>query len=262
MNRSARHAAILELLADSGRVEVEDIVAQLGVSPATARRDLDALAERQLLSRTHGGAVAHSVAYDLPLRYKRSQHADAKDAIARAASGMVPRGATVGICGGTTTTALAEALTMRADVQEASAEPGLTMVTNSVNIAMGLAPREQIKTVLTGGVLHPRSYEAVGNFADAVLNAMTLDFAFIGVVGIDPVLGATGHDEREAVVNRAMATRAQTAVIVADSSKIGERAFAVIGGPELFHTVITDSGATVEQVSSLEAAGYRVIVAE
>ena len=185
MNRAERLSAVLDLLAESGQVEVDQIVERLDVSPATARRDLDALAEQQLLTRTRGGAVAHSVAYDLPIRYKNQQNPEAKAAIARAASALVPRGAVIGLCGGTTATAIADALMSRADIMEPSPEPSLTVVTNAINIAMQLAMRPQIKTVVTGGVVHARSYELVGSYVDTVLGSITLDLAFIGVNGVD-----------------------------------------------------------------------------
>ncbi|MCD2499433.1 MULTISPECIES: DeoR/GlpR family DNA-binding transcription regulator [Microbacterium] len=262
MNRDQRLSAILDLLGEAGRIEVEDIVERLAVSPATARRDLDALAEQQLLNRTRGGAVAHSVAYDLPLRYKNQRHVDSKAAIAGRASEITPRGAVIGLCGGTTTTAIADALMSRADLQDPSPEPGLTVVTNAINIAMHLAARDQIKTVITGGVLHARSYEVVGSYADSVLGAMNLDIAFIGANGLDAAVGASASDEREAAVNRLMAQRAERAVLVVDSSKIGTRSFAAIGGAELFDTVITDDAVSPEQLEALRTAGYQVIVAE
>lgn len=261
MNRAERLSAVLGLLAETGQVEVDQIVERLDVSPATARRDLDALAEQQLLTRTRGGAVAHSVAYDLPIRYKHQQNPEAKAAIARAASALVPRGAVVGLCGGTTATAIAGALMARADIMEPSPEPSITVVTNAVNIAMQLAMRPQIKTVVTGGVVHARSYELVGAYVDAVLGSVTLDLAFIGVNGIDAVLGPTSHDEREAAVNALMASRATHAVLVADASKIDKRAFAAIGHPRLFSTIITDSSATIEQRQRLADSGYEVIIA-
>ncbi|GAA1765741.1 DeoR/GlpR family DNA-binding transcription regulator [Agromyces humatus] len=262
MNRAERLSAVLDLLAEHGQVEVDQIVERLDVSPATARRDLDALASQQLLTRTRGGAVAHSVAYDLPLRYKNQQNPASKSAIARAASALVPRGAVIGLCGGTTATAIVEELLTRADIMEPSADPGLTVVTNAINIAMQLAVRPQIKTVVTGGVVHARSYELVGSYTDAVLGSITLDYAFIGVNGIDPVVGPTSHDEREAAVNALMASRAAHAVLVADSSKLDKRAFAAIGSGRLFSTLITDSGATSEQLARLADRGYDVIVAE
>jgi DeoR family transcriptional regulator of aga operon len=261
VNRTERLRAVLDLLAQTGQIEVDDIVDRLGVSPATARRDLDALAAQQLLSRTRGGATGQSVAYDLPLRYKQGRNAEQKQAIAEAASALVPRGAVVGLSGGTTSTAVATALGTRSDVSEGGPTPTLTVVTNAINIAAQLLMRPQIKVVMTGGVVQPRSYELVGPYTDAVLQRITLDFAFIGVNALDPRLGPRVHDEHEAAVNALMASRAHHAVLVADSSKIGHRAFAAVGEPGAFETFITDSGITHEQRAAFEDAGVRVIVA-
>lgn len=247
MNRAERLNAVLDLLAETGQIEVEDIVAKLDVSAVTARRDLDALASQQLLTRTRGGAVGQSVAYDLPIRYKREQHAPEKLRIAQAASALVPRGSVVGLCGGTTSTAVASVLGSRPDLMEPSPHPNLTVVTNAINIAAQLVMRPQIKTVVTGGVVHARSYELVGPYSDVVLERITMDIAFIGVNGIDPVVGPTVHDEGEASVNSLMARRATRAVVVADSSKIGRTAFATLGGPTILSTLITDDGITAEQ---------------
>ncbi len=261
MNRAERLNAVLDLLAETGQIEVEEIVAKLDVSAATARRDLDALASQQLLTRTRGGAVGQSVAYDLPIRYKREQHAPEKLRIAQAASALVPRGSVVGLCGGTTSTAVASVLGSRPDLMEPSPHPNLTVVTNAINIAAQLVMRPQIKTVVTGGVVHARSYELVGPYSDVVLEKITMDIAFIGVNGIDLVVGATVHDEGEASVNSLMARRATRAVVVADSSKIGRKAFATLGGPTILTTLITDDGITAEQRAAFIEQGIEVIVA-
>jgi len=261
MNRAERLNAVLDLLAEAGQVEVDDIVAKLDVSAATARRDLDALASQQLLTRTRGGAIGQSVAYDLPIRYKREQHAPEKLRIAQAASALVPRGAVIGLCGGTTSTAVATVLGSRPDLMEPSPHHSLTVVTNAINIAAQLVMRPQIKTVMTGGVVHARSYELVGPYSDVVLEKITMDIAFIGVNGIDPFVGATVHDEGEASVNSLMARRATRAVVVADSSKIGRKAFATLGGPKVLTTLITDDGITGEQRAAFVEQGIEVIVA-
>jgi len=185
MNRTERLNAILNLLAEAGQVEVEDIVGRLGVSPATARRDLDSLANERLLTRTRGGATAGSVAYDLPGRYNRDDHAAQKQQIAQAASDLIPKGAVVGLCGGTTSTALAQILSTRPDLMEPSNRPTLTVVTNAINIAAQLAVRPNFKIMVTGGIVNPRSYELVGPYTDIILARVALDFAFIGINGID-----------------------------------------------------------------------------
>lgn len=257
MKRAARLNAILDLLAAAGEVTVEELVERFGASQATTRRDLDSLAEQRLLTRTHGGAVAQTVAYELPIRYKSHLRTQEKDRIAQAAAAMVAPGTVVGLSGGTTTTAIAAALAARDDL----AESRITVVTNAVNIAAQLATRPDIKVVVTGGVIHSRSYELVGPFVEQLLRGVRLDIAFIGVNGMDAESGASTHDEREAAVNRVMAERARRAVIVTDSSKLGSVAFAAVGGVEQFSTVITDSGADAGAVAALRNAGYEVITA-
>lgn len=258
MKRAARLNAILDLLAADGEVNVDELVEQFGASAATTRRDLDSLAEQRLLTRTHGGAVAHSVAYELPIRYKSHQRSQQKESIAQAAAALVAPGMVVGLSGGTTTTAIAAALAARDDLAAGS---GITVVTNAVNIAAQLATRPDIKVVVTGGVIHSRSYELVGPFVEQLLRGVRLDIAFIGVNGMDAVAGATTQDEREAAVNRMMAERARRAVVVTDSSKIGTVAFAAVGGPELFPVLLTDDGADAATLAAFRDAGYEVLTA-
>lgn len=262
MNRSLRLASLLELLAERGQLQVDEIVSALQISPATARRDLDTLAEQRLLARTRGGALSLDVAYDLPIRYKSEQNADLKQWIANAASAMVGRDSVVGLSGGTTSTAVASTLAARPDIAEQTAGPALTIVTNAVNIASQLAMRPQIKTVLTGGILNPRSYELVGPFAEATLQELTIDIAFIGANGIDAVMGPTLHNELEAKVNALMARRAERAVIVADSTKIGKRAFASMNLSRGHTTLLTDSGITVDQQRAFAESGIEVVVVD
>lgn len=260
MEKTERLNAVLDLLAAHGHVQVEEIVSQLNVSPATARRDLDALAAQRLLTRTRGGATMEAVAYDLPTRYTRDENTQQKQAIAQAASALVPRGAVIGLCGGTTSTAIAQALGMRRDLMEPSNKPTLTVVTNAINIAVQLVVRPNIRVMVTGGVVNPRSYELVGPYTDVILQRVALDFAFVGVNGLDPDVGPTVSDDGEAAVNSLMSRRASETYIVADSSKIGVRSFATLTG-YVFSNLITDSGITADQKAAFEARGTKIIVA-
>ena len=79
MRQAERLGIILEELSAGGSVAVAELSPRLGVSPATIRRDLELLEEQRLLSRTHGGAVAHGVAYELPLRYRTGRHRSAAE---------------------------------------------------------------------------------------------------------------------------------------------------------------------------------------
>ncbi|MEU0724117.1 DeoR/GlpR family DNA-binding transcription regulator [Streptomyces sp. NPDC006140] len=257
MPRDARWKALLELLVERGRLDVEEAAGELGVSAATIRRDFDRLAEQQMLVRTRGGAVVHGVSYELPLRYKTARNASEKHRIAKAVADLVAPGEAVGLTGGTTTTEVARALAVRGDL--ASGSPALTVVTNALNIANELAVRPQFKIVLTGGVARAQSYELVGPLADAVLGQITMDVAVLGVVAFDVTHGAAAHDEAEAAVNRLLCERAERVVVAADSSKLGQRAFARICAVEAVDTLVTDAAADAATLRRFEEAGLRVV---
>jgi len=256
-----RHAgnAASVLVAGRTRLTVADAVAKLDVSEATIRRDFDALARQQLVSRTRGGVVATSVAYDLPLRYKTARNAEAKERIGSVAAQQVRLGEVVGLNGGTTTSALARAVAARPDLAEATERPAVTVVTNALNIATELVLRPYVKTVTTGGVARPQSYELIGPLATRLLEELHLDVAFIGVNGLDLRGGATAHHEGEAGINALMARRARRVVVVADATKLGRVAFARICALEQIDSVVTDRAADGAVVDAIEMAGVEVV---
>ncbi|MCX4694975.1 DeoR/GlpR family DNA-binding transcription regulator [Streptomyces sp. NBC_01408] len=257
MTRKERWQALLDLLVDRGELEVEPAAEALGVSAATIRRDLDQLAEQQLLVRTRGGAVLHGVSYELPLRYRTSRRAAEKRRISEAVAALVTPGEVIGLTGGTTTTEVARALVGRPDL--ATGTPALTVVTNALNIAGELVIRPQFKIVLTGGVARPQSYELTGPLAEQVLGQLSVDTAVLGVDGFDPADGAATRHEDEASINRLLCERAHRVVIAADSSKLGARAFARICATSSVDVLVTDTGLTPDVAAAFEAAGVEVL---
>jgi DeoR/GlpR family transcriptional regulator of sugar metabolism len=258
MGSHERWTRLLEVLGDKGRIEVAEAAELLGVSTATVRRDMEELARQQLLTRTRGGAVLSGVAYDLPLRYKAARQADEKHRIARAAAALIPPGAVVGVNGGTTTSDVARELAIRADLADRGTATALTIVTNAINIANELAVRPYVKTVVTGGVARANSYELTGPLATMVLQAISLDYAILGVNAVDPRFGAATHDEGEASANRAMAERAEKVIVVADATKLGRRAFAQVCDAAEISVLITDREAPEEIVERFTAQGVEV----
>ncbi|MEV0055541.1 DeoR/GlpR family DNA-binding transcription regulator [Saccharopolyspora shandongensis] len=258
MDRHARLSALLDLLGERGKVTVDEIAEELHASAATVRRDLDHLAEQQLLTRTRGGAVAQNISYDLPLRYKAARNAREKGRIARAAAAMVSPGAVVGVNGGTTTTEIARSLVSRADIGDAGERTSLTIVTNALNIANELVVRPQVKIVVTGGVARPQSFELTGPLGTHLLEEITLDIVFLGVDAVDPSRGAFAHNEAEASINRLMTERANRVVVVADSSKLDRSAFAHICPVESIDMLLTDSNAPADLIQRFDAAGVPV----
>ncbi|GAB2836358.1 DeoR/GlpR family DNA-binding transcription regulator [Lentzea nigeriaca] len=252
MRQEQRLAAILGKLADTGSVTVTGLADDLGTSVASIRRDLQALEEQKLLKRTHGGAVAVEVIYELPLRYRVGRREE-KRQIAEAAAQLLTESVhSVGFNGGTTTTELARLL---------ATTRSLKVVTNALNIASDLCSRPTVDLVVTGGGVRPESYELVGPIADRALAGISLDLVFLGVDGIDARGGITTHDEVEAQTDNCLLRTAHRVVVLADGSKVGKRAFSRIAAISEVHMVITDSSAPSDELDRLRAAGVEVVVA-
>lgn len=249
MNQATRLRYILDRLSEENSLDVEDLVRTLGVSAATVRRDLEKLHDQRLLERRHGGAVALSGLYELPLRYRGSLRGEEKQRIARAAIDHVHNGTTVALTGGTTTTEVSRMLTHRT---------GVTVVTNAVNIGAELAVRPNVRLIMSGGVARAASYELTGPLAEDVLGQLNVELIFLGVDGITAAAGTTTHDEVEARTNRIMAERAAKVIVVADGTKVGRVALARICDVGDIHMLITSQGADANELALLKTCGVTV----
>ena len=134
-----------------------------------------------------------------------------------------------------------------------------TVTADAMNVANELAVRQHIKIVVTGGVTRGQSYELIGPFATLVLAELTLDWAILGVDALDPRAGATAHHEGEASINHLMADRAKQVMVVADSSKLGQRAFARVCAVDEIDVIVTDRGASPASLAAFAERGIRIL---
>lgn len=255
--RAARWSAMLDHLATSGRLEVARAAELLGVSEATVRRDFAELADRQLVTRTHGGIVAAAVAYELPFRYRSGQHDEARAAIAQVAATLPEPGTVVGFNGGTSTTAAARSFCARDDLGAG----GTSIVTNALNIASEVVLRPHVRCVSLGGVARPESYELTGPIAAAALAQLWLDVAIIGVNAFSAHEGATCRLEDEAAIVAMMVERAQRVVVVATADKIGGRTLAAICAADEVDDLVTTADADPHHLDALRERGVQIHLA-
>jgi DeoR family transcriptional regulator of aga operon len=253
--KNRRYHAILDALQQSGSIAVEELSAKLNVSVVTIRRDLDELAEQGLLNRTHGGAISgHPLLYE-PFKNDRSfmeqvkRLADEKRRIGRAAAAMVQPGETIAVTPGTTTAEIIRGLPFNSNI---------TVVTNTVNIAMELSKRKDINVFVTGGHLRGDWFSLVGATAVQALNNLLIHKLFIGADGLDVEWGASCHNADESELNSALLRRARRRIAVVDHTKFNVVAGWRICDISSVQAIITDTGASDEIVAPFEAKGIAV----
>ncbi|TFV99995.1 DeoR/GlpR family DNA-binding transcription regulator [Leifsonia flava] len=254
------------LVADRGFVRVRDLAVAFGVTDVTARADLDQLEREGLIRRVHGGAVPSTdpAATAIARRPERepsfeealSASAGPKESIGEAAAALVSSGQSVILDVGTTTLQVARSLRARRDLDD------VTIFTNGLSIALELESAiPRFTVVLTGGTLRPRQHSLVDPLARGILADLRADIAFIGCNGVDVERGVTNANLPEAAVKIAMIRAAGRAVVVADSSKLGEVHLARISSLDEVDILVTDAAAPAVLLGEFEQAGLTVLPA-
>jgi DeoR family transcriptional regulator of aga operon len=249
-----RRRAVLEMINRQGRVVISDLSRHFKVSSVTARADINALCKRDLLVRSHGGAIRKSnMPVDLPLDVKESQHHEEKVQIGYAAAALVNEGQTVLLDSGTTTLEVARAIRKRKLSR-------LTVITNSLSVAWELSAATEITMIMVGGVLRHISRSFAGPQAQKMISELRVDHFFLGVDGLEAEMGPSTPDILEAELNAAMIRSAREVTIVTDSSKIGRSSLSLIAPIGSIHRIITDSGISAHDREILKSKGLKVIV--
>lgn len=247
-----RRAKIKSILERQGRCLVGDLAKELNVSEVTIRQDLDVLEEHGILQRTHGGAILKSQnGLEQPFQIVETSHKSEKQRIAAAALQCIAAGDTIILDVGTTVTELAKRLIKY--------KP-LTVFTNALNIATILESDTDITTIVTGGTLRSAQHSLVNPYADAILQKIHVDIAFLGANGVSVECGVTNVNIAEAEMKTAFIKASQRRILLADSSKIGKIALAKVADLNEIDLLITDSAAPADAIEALRAKELEVKV--
>lgn len=260
MKVARRREAMLKAVL-SGMTEVAELCEHFGMSEATVRRDLRALADERLILRTYGGAASVSMhAREESLEQRRQTFRAEKDAIGQAAAAHVAEGDTVFLDSGTTTAALARALAGRENIH---------VVTNNLLVVQILAA-SKVHLTLIGGEVRESSMCTLGAIAQLALTRITVDKAFLGADGVVPGRGLCEATADQAYLKECLMRQAASIFVLATSDKLNrdsQQHWAPIEKP---WTLITDAtaphaglhafenvaGITIESVSAPRAGGH------
>ncbi|MBV8627151.1 MAG: DeoR/GlpR transcriptional regulator [Paraburkholderia sp.] len=246
-----RHQYILSQVAKTGALSVAELVRELNVSRETIRRDLNTLAGRGLLVTTHGGALS-SDRREPDLDTREAANAGAKRVIGERAAQFVPDGASVVIDSGSTTQAVARALTDRHK---------LTIYTNDWRIALLLGRRNDNRVTLLGGELADFEDATFGLDTVQQLSQYHADFAFIGAGGISNDAWLTDYTRMVAEVRSRMIAAAGMVIVVADNSKFGRVTPVRINGFETVRYVVTELAPDRALTRAIAARGPEILIA-
>jgi DeoR family fructose operon transcriptional repressor len=246
-----RRQKVLELVNERGFIALAELAKTLNTSESTIRRDLDYWDQHGLIKRTHGGAMFREDVQGLPaLEDRTSREIEEKGEIAKAAAARIQNGDSILIDGGTTTLELAKLLVDRP----------LQIITNSLPIANLFASSRETDLVILGGYVYPRTGVALGPLTIRMLDDIHVHQTIMSVGGISEQ-GLFNSNLLLVETQRAMMRVADEAVVLADHTKIGQKALTFLCELTAIDTLIVDHGIQPDQRKLIEAADVRLIVA-
>ncbi len=247
---SERHTRIYERIQRDGYVRVPELSASLMVSDITIRRDLAYLEKRNLVERTHGGAVSiHRIYKEINYSLRSDVERENKDAIARYAASLINEGDTVFINGGSTTFHVFRYI---------ECKHVKIITTNAGCLSQVISP--DIELILAGGLYHHESNAFYGGFTNDILRKVNANKAILGVHGISCHYGLTTPMHYAAETTGIMIERTRGEVIVvADHRKIGAVSDYVTAAVDSVDTLVTDEFHDPDYVRDFENLGINVV---
>ena len=245
-----RHEKITNLVNEKGSIRVSELSQIFKVTEETIRRDLEKLENDGKLQRSHGGAVSikeHDS--EAPYFEREIRNVKEKIAVAEKAVKFVSTNDRIILDASTTAWYMAKRLP---DIP-------LTVLTNSMKVAMELVNREKISVITVGGSLLQKSLSFVGPQTNNALDYYHVNKAFISCQGIHAQRGISDSSEMQALVKKKMIEIADEIYLLADYTKFGVQAFSRVATMEAIHYVITDSKTEEEQIQELTELQIKVI---
>lgn len=228
-----RQELIVQFIEKNQRVTIDQLRAQFSISPATARRDLEILAEQGKIQRFHGGAMPNqSAPPDLPTLQRASEQADAKKRIGKAAAALITEGDVVFLGSGTTTLEVARYLINHNN---------LTVITNSILVINTLIDAHGVTLISLGGVLRRSELSFMGHLAELTLSEMRPAKVIMGALAVDIEGGITNKYLPETSTGRAIIKSGRELILVADHTKFGKIAAGLLAPIDLVDIVVTDN---------------------
>jgi DeoR family transcriptional regulator, aga operon transcriptional repressor len=251
--RIERKTALLHVLQKKDSIPIDDLARQAGVSSSTMRRELRDLVNEGLVTVTVGKVtLATPSNEERPFALRELINRDEKVRIAQAALELVRNGDTIFIAGGTTTLELARLLPGRRRV---------TAITNALRVVDLLVDQAGIDLITLGGAVRPGEQTLHGHLTDWGVSQFRADKLFYGIEAINLQHGLTHSQVVEVSTDRALASAATQTIVLADHTKFGRVAPALVMPLESVHVIVTDRDLPADILEGLRAKGIQVILA-
>ena len=257
MDKANRGLKILDMLQEKGQVEVVELAQIFGTSEMTIRRDLNMMAKKYNIIRTHGGAAmpvngAPIIKTETFVEEKISNR-EQKDIIAKKAATFIEFRQRIFIDPGST----ARLITKYLDSENKN-----IVVTNSIAVVDDCLKNDVASVIMLGGEILPVSRCVMGSAAEEQLKNYHLDIAFIGASAVGMDGKAYDGYSPEAWYKKMIFDVASKVYLLVDSTKFNTYDLTAYAYLNQFAGIITDSGINEKTIAFLKKRNTNLIIAD
>lgn len=246
-----RQKRILEILNADGAVMVSKLSTELGVTEETVRRDLEKMESKELLRRTHGGALPmDDGSYEFSLEKRKGLNVESKQALAHKAVQYIAMGDTVFLDASTTTFYLAKELKSMKNV---------TVITNSIRVINELSGVEGIKVIAVGGIVSNNQSLVGAMTENYITENYFADKMFFSSKGIGDNAIILEGNEQECFIKQRMIKNSKIHYYLCDKSKIGRVGYMRLASFEDIDYLVTDAEIDGLLKSTLDECNVEII---
>lgn len=238
------------VLKERRRVTIEGLAKALEVSTMTIRRDLRRLADEDIVTLVHGGAVYNEGGAYLPaLTVREKTMRREKSAIAEYCAQQIPEGSAVYLDNGSTTVEIADAL---------RGKQNIAVLSHSLPVLNILSHAKNIQLISVSGIYEPRAKGFFGDLALRMLRQFRIDIAFLGVTAVDAEDGVMSAVFYEQALKKVLVERAKKKILAIDHTKIGGSSFLKVCDLHEIDGIVTDKFADATFIAKAKRMGIEV----
>ena len=246
-----RQQTILERIRLNGRIQVNALAAELGVTEVTIRRDLASLEKNGLIKKTYGGAVLTSPPeMNVSVRYRQTRNLAAKRIVGKLAAALIKDGDIIYLEAGSTCYEIIPYLSQRKNI---------TVIVNSLYLMSRLHELTQHRIILTGGQYRPDRMDMVGPTAEAAISQLGGFKAFTGADDITIDAGISGSDVVTVSFAKLVLMRAHEVIFVGDHTKFDNPALYKIADIDELDHIVTDEKPSAEWIAACRQKNIKLV---
>ena len=244
MHTRERRSALLAALKEKKKVTVAELASAFDVTTMTMRRDLKRLADENIVTLVHGGAIYNEGGTTLAsVGVRALLNQQGKSQLGRYCARLVQEGNAIYLDYGST----------------CAGRRNIAVLTNSLAVMNILAGSTGLQLFSMGGIFDHGTNGFFGDLACRTIRGFRIDLAFLGVSSLSLEGGVMSPTASDQALKKTLFETARQKIVVVDHTKIGHESFLRVADLREIDILVTDKQADRDFLAGARRQGVAIV---